>query len=56
MKIRVMTDCIVIATRNSCELYGYAGGLSVTYVNRPKMPQWFKTLPGALNHRRSAGD
>ncbi|WP_433915160.1 SymE family type I addiction module toxin [Franconibacter daqui] len=49
MKIRVMTDCIVITTRNSRELWGCAEGLSVTYVNRPKMPQWFKTFPGALN-------
>ncbi|WP_338464121.1 SymE family type I addiction module toxin [Franconibacter daqui] len=49
IKIRVMSDCIVITTRNSRELYGCAEGLSVTYVNRPKMPQWFKTFPGALN-------
>ncbi|UXY10999.1 hypothetical protein N7922_00250 [Kosakonia sp. ML.JS2a] len=26
-----------------------AEGLSVTGVNRPKMIQWFKTFPGALN-------
>ncbi|WP_412093697.1 SymE family type I addiction module toxin [Franconibacter helveticus 513] len=49
VKIRVMPDCIVITTRNSRELWGCAEGLSVTYVNRPKMPQWFKTFPGALN-------
>ncbi|MER0127396.1 SymE family type I addiction module toxin [Franconibacter daqui] len=49
VKIRVMSDCIVITTRNSRELYGYAEELSVTYVNRPKMLQWFKTFPGALN-------
>ncbi|WP_029697532.1 hypothetical protein ACP26C_00895 [Franconibacter helveticus 513] len=49
VKIRVMSDCIVITTRNNRELYGCAEGLSVTYVNRSKMPQWFKTFPGALN-------
>jgi len=49
VKIRVMSDCIVITTRNSRELYGCAEGLSVTYVNRPKMLQWLKTFPGALN-------
>ena len=49
VKIRVMSDCIVITTRNSRELWGCAEGLSVTYVNRPKMLQWFKTFPGALN-------
>ncbi|EKR5650245.1 type I toxin-antitoxin system SymE family toxin [Escherichia coli] len=49
VKIRVMPDCIVITTQNSRELWGCAEGLSVTYVNRPKMLQWFKTFPGALN-------
>ncbi|MCK1970556.1 type I toxin-antitoxin system SymE family toxin [Franconibacter sp. IITDAS19] len=49
VKIRVMPDCLVITTRNTRELYSCAGGLSVTYINRPKMPQRFKTFPGALN-------
>lgn len=55
VKICVMPDCI-ITTQNSRELWGCAEGLSVTHVNRPKMLQWFNTFPGALDHRRSAGD
>ncbi len=49
VKIRVMPDCIVITTQNSRELWGCAEGLSVTYVNRPKMLQWLEGFPGALN-------
>jgi toxic protein SymE len=49
VKIRVMPDCIVITTQNTRELYGCAEGLSVVSVNGPKMKQWLKTFPGALN-------
>ncbi|EOL8944630.1 SymE family type I addiction module toxin [Cronobacter dublinensis] len=49
IKIRVMPDCIVITTQNTRELWGCAEGLSVAGVNRPKMNQWPKAFPGALN-------
>ncbi len=49
VKIRVMSDCIVITTRNNRELWGCAEGLGIAGVNRPKMIQWLKTFPGALN-------
>ncbi|HEY4466882.1 MAG TPA: hypothetical protein VGN53_03690 [Klebsiella sp.] len=49
LKIRVMPDCIVITTQSSRKMYGCAEGLSVADVNRPKMKQWIKAFPGALN-------
>ncbi|CAM4334444.1 type I addiction module toxin, SymE family [Klebsiella aerogenes] len=49
IKIRMMPDCIIITAQNTRELYGCAEGLSVVSVNRPKMKQWLKTFPGALN-------
>ncbi|AEG96971.1 hypothetical protein D0N43_26020 [Klebsiella aerogenes] len=30
-------------------MYGCAEGLNVVSVNGPKMKQWLKTFPGALN-------
>ncbi|VDZ69823.1 HSP20-like domain of uncharacterised function (DUF1813) [Klebsiella aerogenes] len=42
-------DCIIITTRNTRKLYGCAEGLNVVSVNGPKMKQWLKTFPGALN-------
>ncbi|MDT3667119.1 hypothetical protein ROK90_14030 [Cronobacter dublinensis] len=49
IKIRVMPDYIIITTQNTRELWGCAEGLSVAGVNRPKMNQWPKAFPGALN-------
>ncbi|WP_308544595.1 MULTISPECIES: SymE family type I addiction module toxin [unclassified Pantoea] len=49
VKIRVMPDAIITTTQNTRELYGCAEGLSVVPVNRPKMKQWLKAFPGALN-------
>ncbi|WP_442910531.1 SymE family type I addiction module toxin [Kluyvera sp. Awk 3] len=49
IKIRMMPDCIVITTQNTRELWGCAEGLSIVGVNVPKMNEWLKAFPGALN-------
>ncbi|WP_336297091.1 SymE family type I addiction module toxin [Escherichia coli] len=49
IKIRVTPDCIIITAQNTRELYGCAEGLSVVSVSGPKMKQWLKAFPGALN-------
>jgi len=49
VKIRVMTDCIVITPQNTRELWGCIEGLNVTRISRERIAAWFKLYPGALN-------
>ena len=49
VKIRVMTDCIVITPQNTRELWGCIEGVSVTYLNQRKVKQWLDAFPGALH-------
>jgi len=49
IRIRVMTDCIVITAQNTRELWGCAEGLSVVDYNEAKVQYWLQSFPGALN-------
>ncbi|WP_434645306.1 SymE family type I addiction module toxin [Raoultella planticola] len=48
VKIRVMSDCIVIPAQNSRELFGCAEGLSAAHFSKKKMDLWIKMFLGAL--------
>ncbi|BBV89313.1 TPA: SymE family type I addiction module toxin [Enterobacter kobei] len=49
VKIRVMKDCIVITPQHTRELWGCLEGRSVVNINKQKVTNWLKTLPGVLN-------
>lgn len=49
LKIRVMPDCIVIATQNTRELWCCVEGLSVVPINRKMVAKWPGEFPGATN-------
>lgn len=49
VKIRVMSDCIIITPQNTRELWGCLEGMSVAGINQQRVAEWLKTFPGALN-------